>query len=204
MLSTILLGICALTASVTAQYTTQSDPFYLVLLSEDLQVNGSTLNACHEGAAIEGLCVGSKLPLNGTTTGFSTFQFNTSESITVPNPDIGETGLLTFTLRGSGFNESEAMSLYPYTASNVALPLFQPGYSQTPVAFDARELLNIQDYIDDTVDPAVAAGPFALYRWYSCKVYYTGYRYTVLSWVYGKYPPQNPTCCKVDVLRVFA
>lgn len=41
--------------------------------------------------------------------------------------------------------------------------------------------------------------PFARYI---CDTYY-GYRYTTLAWVLGNAPPQNPTCCAVDVVRQF-
>ena len=32
---------------------------------------------------------------------------------------------------------------------------------------------------------------------------YTGYHYTALTWVMGVHSPQNPTCQKVNVKRVF-
>ena len=59
MRGTIIAGALAFAAGVKAQYyANQSAPFYLVLTSQNTTLNGSTLVSCHEGAAIEGLCIG--------------------------------------------------------------------------------------------------------------------------------------------------
>lgn len=71
------------------------------------------------------------------------------------------------------------------------------------MAFDVDNFLNIQGYVDDTVSPPKTDETTAYYRWYSCQTYYTGYQYTTLAWVVGEAAPQNPTCVKVDVKRVF-
>ena len=59
----ILLAFAALThADADCEYdcepiyTIQSDPFNLVLISEDPSLNGKTLSACHAGAAVFTLC----------------------------------------------------------------------------------------------------------------------------------------------------
>ncbi|KAH6881495.1 hypothetical protein BKA58DRAFT_371671 [Alternaria rosae] len=57
----IVLALVALTrADCTCDcepiYTIRSDPFNLVLISEDTSWNGTTLCACHAGAAIFTLC----------------------------------------------------------------------------------------------------------------------------------------------------
>jgi len=59
----ILLAFAALThADADCEYdcepiyTVQSDPFNLVLISEDPSLNGKTLSACHAGAAVFTLC----------------------------------------------------------------------------------------------------------------------------------------------------
>lgn len=72
----------------------QSDPFYLVLQSDNSKLNGKTLGACHEGAAIEGLCVSSKLAK--AKPGYQTFQFNYTHN--TPNY-----GILTWELVGGNF-----------------------------------------------------------------------------------------------------
>jgi len=98
------------------------------------------------------------------------------------------------------------MSLFYNDASNVAIPLFYPGDSeQTYVAFDQNNVLNIPSYFDDTVVPPTSDGnATSLHRWYLCQNYYLGYNYLKsLSWVLGIGAPQNPSCEKVEVVRVF-
>ena len=94
------------------------------------------------------------------------------------------------------------MTLSYNDASNVALPLFEPGYPNTQIAFDSLNRMNIQNYVDDTVSPP-AESTVALYRWYICQTQYSGYLYYTLSWVMGEFPPQNQTCCKATIVRQF-
>jgi len=197
MRASIIASIFAFAASqVTAQYTNQSAPFYLVLHSHNSTYDGATLDACHEGAAIEGLCVAGKL-----TNTSQTYTFNTSANAT-PDPVLGLPGTVNFELRGGNFNLSSPLEITPLTTSNVAVPEFTPGDGTTNLGFDNEGKLFVFGYIDDTVTPpAYKVQPF--YRWYVC---YTnaGYTYTTLSWVVGPHSPENPTCVKVDVERVFA
>lgn len=193
--------LAAATTQVTAQYTNQSDPFSLVLLSSNGTLNGTTLSPCHEGAAIEGLCLGPSI--TDTTTTPITYNFNTSSFNTGANTTIGQTGILTWLLQGGNFNLSSPLGLSFNPTSNVAIPLFTPSTtSTTTVAFDDGDLLNIQGYVDDTTSP-LSFGQKAYYRWYICDTYY-GYQYTTLAWVNGASDPQNPSCVKVDVQRVFS
>jgi hypothetical protein len=195
----------ALTASVSAQYDNQSAPFNLVVISDDSSVDGDTLAACHTGAAIESLCLSnSNSTSKPSPIDAALFQFNTSDSVITPNETLGKSGWLTYELRGSNFNVSEAMGLYTDYSTNVGLPLFSPGSADAMnVAFDSDDLLNVQNYVDDTQDPPVAGNYTAYYRWYSCNTYYSGYQYVTLTWVLGEAEPQNPTCVKIDVKRVF-
>ncbi|APA15886.1 hypothetical protein SS1G_09232 [Sclerotinia sclerotiorum 1980 UF-70] len=196
-IATSLLAVAA--TQVAAQYTNQSAPFNLVLLSSNDTLNGTTLFPCHEGAAIEGLCVGASITNTNTT--FYTYNFNTSSYDTSFNASIGETGVLTWLLQGANFNLSSPFGLSYSPTSNIAMPLFTPGTSTTNVAFDENDLLNIQGYQNDTTVP-ITFGTEAYYRWYICETYW-GYHYTTLAWVVGEAEPQNPTCVKVDVKRVF-
>jgi len=192
--------LAATSTQVTAQYTNQSDPFALVLLSSNDTLNGTTLSPCHEGAAIEGLCLGA--PIADTNTTIYTYTFNTSSFDTGFNTTIGQTGIITWLLQGGNFNLSSPLGLSYNPTSNIAVPLFTPSTTtETAVAFDEDDLLNIQGYLDDTTAPA-SFGTKAYYRWYICNTYY-GYAYTTLAWVTGAGEPENPTCVDVDVKRVF-
>ena len=95
------------------------------------------------------------------------------------------------------------MYLYTDPSTNVALPLFEPGYDETYVSFDKNDFMYIKSYLDDTTSPP-SSKERNLYRWYMCETYYTGYTYETLAWALGKYPPENPSCKKVGVKRVFA
>ena len=86
--------------------------------------------------------------------------------------------------------------------TNVAVPLFEPADSGTPVGFDASNKMYIQGYVDDTVTPPSEDTLKDYYRWYVCETY-AGYEYTTLAWVLGSHSPENPSCVKVDVVRVF-
>jgi hypothetical protein len=198
-INTILIALGVSTAA--AQYTNQSAPFNLILLSQNSTLNGSALSACHEGAAIEGLCL-SGPPLKNAT--YQQFQFNSSaQPFSGIDPKIGEPGYLTFELRGGNFNLSSPMGLTYNPASNVAVPEFTPSESSlTLVAFDECSKMNIQGYVDDRTNPPTLNKVTAYYRWYVCRTY-VGYLYTTLAWVMGDHSPQNPSCVKVDVVRVF-
>lgn len=102
MKSTIVAttAVLALASSGLAQYTEQSKPFQLTLKSTDKSINGKILGACHEGAAIEGLCtIAAAKP-----TAYNTFQFNTSSNTIVSDKKLGPTGLLTYELQADKVN----------------------------------------------------------------------------------------------------
>ncbi|KAK3716840.1 hypothetical protein LTR37_006190 [Vermiconidia calcicola] len=168
----------------------QSKPFRLVAISDNDSVNGTAFNACHEGAAIEGLCPGGKLNTA------STYRLNNTRA----EPNIGS---LNYLLVGGDFKIWEPMSLYVEPSTNVAIPLFWPGTDVQNVAFDNDNKMYISSYVDDTTSPPTTSTEKKLYRWYTCRTYY-GYDYTTLAWAQGKAAPQNPSCEKVDVVRVFA
>lgn len=100
---------------------------------------------------------------------------------------------------------SEPMNFYSDPSTNVALPLFEPGYSIQYITFDKKGQVAILSFLDDTRDPPTSNTVKALKNWYVCKTYYTGYRYRTLSWVMGNgsAKPQNPSCVKVEVQRKF-
>ncbi|TVY33463.1 hypothetical protein LOCC1_G007636 [Lachnellula occidentalis] len=199
MRGTIIAGTLAFVAAVNAQYySNQSAPFNLVLSSKNSTLNGSTLGSCHEGAAIEGLCVAGPLNIDS---GKYTFNYTTTQA-TEPT-GVNVTGLLTWLLVGGNFEVSSPMQLDPVPTSNVAVPLLQPSESGQLVSFDAHNKLVITRYLDDTKPlPNYSSKPLS--NWYACTTY-AGYLYQTLAWVVGTEhaKPQNPTCQKVEVIRVF-
>lgn len=101
-----LIAVCAallaFAAGSYAQNYNQSTPFYLILLSEDPTLNGTGLVACHEGAAIEGLCSAAALNISQIANNY--FQFNTTTGFGSVNSSAGPVGYLTYALHGSNFN----------------------------------------------------------------------------------------------------
>lgn len=95
------------------------------------------------------------------------------------------------------------MTFYIDPSTNVALPLFYPGYGSTWVSFDSKDLLYVGSNLDDTKNPPTDDVSKSYYRWYVCNYNYQGYTYQTLNWVQGSGKPQNPSCTKVDVKRVF-
>ncbi|KAF2810708.1 uncharacterized protein BDZ99DRAFT_462052 [Mytilinidion resinicola] len=193
--STTIIALAAATTTL-AQYTNQSAPFKLQIKSENETLNGNYLYACHEGAAIEGLCPANAINLGSA--GASTYNFNTSASTT------SAVGVLTYLLQGSNFAVSEPFALSYTPSTNVAVPLFYPDTTYTEVGFDADNKLFIEAYVDDTVTPLKDGLDKAkdYYRWVVCETY-AGYDYYTLAWVMGKAPAQNPSCQAVDVVREF-
>lgn len=194
------LTLLTSTTTVLAQ-DNQSPPFNLLILSDDTTVNGTYLGACHEGAAIEGLCITTPSPsTDPNTVEAITFYFNTSSTSVDPS------GLLTWNLPiGDTQTLSEPMLLEYSPSSNLALPLFYPDGEGTYVEFDGDDLMNIPTYVDDTVSPPVEDGPTSYYRWYVCTTLYSSYTYQTLTWLVGSGDevPQNPSCCAVSVKREF-
>lgn len=175
------------------QNYSQTAPFYLVISAPGRQINGSYLASCHEGAAIEGLCVASSSKYSA-----SSYNLNyTAEDIA--NFPLGTVGVLTWILRGVGFNLSSPMELDYSPTSNIAVPLFTPSETGVMIGFDEDYKMFIPSFVDDTkadIQPFIDL----YYRWFICETY-VGYNYTTLAWVLGKNSiPQNPTCQKVDIV----
>jgi len=196
MRTSFLAGLAFATGTYAQFYANQSAPFTLVLQSSNTTLNGSNLNACHEGAAIEGLCVGSASPPSS----YNTYNFNYTAQQT-PDPKLGYSGLIVWELRGGNFNVSSGLELQIPPTSHVGVPLFFPGDANafTNFGFDKNDKLFIFGYLDNSVSPPVYTTK-AYYHWYACFTN-AGYYYQTLAWSIGH--PENPTCVKVDVKRVF-
>jgi hypothetical protein len=189
-ISAIILAGCSL---VTAQGLNQSLPFNLQLHTcENSTLNGKYLSPCHEGAAIEGLCpTTAALPKN------ESFYYNYTAG------NAAGTGYLTWVLPANGGSLlfSEAMRLSTDPTTNVAVPLFMPDQNGQPVGFDDDDDMFIQG-LDDRVAPLNMTNVVQYRRWAVCTTY-VGYRYDTLAWTLGAGAPENPTCHRVRVKRVF-
>jgi hypothetical protein len=200
MRASIAAGI-AIAATASAQFLQQAGPFALVAITSNETYNGTTFQPCHEGAAIEGLCVGAPFATPYPTT-LSRYYLNYSSSLTI-NTSAGTVtpGYITYLLETESVNETSPMSLSYSPTSNVAVPLFEPTPSGTEVAFNSDGLLGIPSYTDDTVVPTNVDDPQLYQRWYICQTD-EGYPYTSLAWALGVAAPENPTCVETAVLQV--
>jgi hypothetical protein len=162
----------------------------------------TALGACHQGAAIEGLCLtGSR---RNETSSYNTFYHNVSATDT-PNA-IDVPGVLGYTLiAGGDLIVPSAMEFSTSPTSNVAVPIFYPGWDRySMVEFDERGEMYIEAYQDDTVSPPTYyPTPLKVKNWYICVTRW-GYTYSTLVWKIGlTCEPQNPSCQKVVVERVW-
>jgi hypothetical protein len=92
--TSLVVTLLALSTSISTVAAIRSKPFYLVAISDDDSINGTAFNACHEGAAFEGLCKGLKVSKSNPK--FTTYNFNYTKFS--PND-----GLLTYELIGGNF-----------------------------------------------------------------------------------------------------
>jgi hypothetical protein len=217
-------------AQIPSMYSVvdQSADFNLVVQSRNTSLDGKLLGACHDGAAHEAVCIVAG-PYNYTPN-FVSFQFNNTRYICTESNSTGtftvpcndeptdptlNSGTVTWWLplwsgaSGLDVNVSQAMILGYLPSSNVAqatitFPPYQ-GSHGTNVAFDKNDLLNIIAYQKDELRPEneYLKIPKHYYRWHICETWNLGYHYWSLAWVLGPHSPQNPTCEKVNVTRVF-
>lgn len=203
----LFIIVLTFVASCYAQYSLRSPPFSLIILSSNTTLNGTLLYACHEGAAIDGLCRGA-IALDDQISLRTTFTHNiTSETGINTQPD--KPGPLSYNWVIGGGNITQAvestMRLVTNPSSNVAVPIFFPTITEYQVVyFDDCNSMYIERYLDDAKVPIeTPAEPIKDFNWYICSTYY-GYRYDTLAWKMGIYgAPQNPTCQSVLVKRVF-
>ena len=128
LIASVFAFAVSLVAAQEPYYNITSAPFSLILQSKNKTLDGKALYACHEGAAIEGLCIGGK-----PTRSSKVFHFNTTVY------DRKGPGLLTWKLVGGNFVLSEAMEITTNLISNVAIPLFMP--SQYVATMHSEEYL---------------------------------------------------------------
>jgi hypothetical protein len=198
------LSLLALVVTAACQYLNQSAPFRLMLESNNATLNGTVLGACHSGAASEVACyTGTPVtddPFYGTV-----FYYNFNSAAEKNWTDVDTSG-------GLGYTWNTSMGLIPsiwgfsvdYT-SNIAFATIGPGeiYYGT-LTFDSCGYLYMRDSFDDTVNPPTYYDSVKkLDNWYLCLTTWN-YMYEALAWKIGVTgEPQNPTCSKVRVKRVF-
>jgi hypothetical protein len=205
-----ILGCVALT--LAQEFAFRSPPFNLIYLSYDPNVNGTLISTCHEGAAIDGMCGTDSRGLPSLVER-QVFTHNTSyEFKGKPDPDSPGALSWTWTL-GSNKTVESIMAFQYMPSSNVAHLNFMPRspISVTAVSFDPCDNMYIQRVVDDTVvppppasgDQSISRLPIKDYHWYICQNV-GRYGYMSLSWKVGAVGrPQNPTCKKVMVKRIF-
>jgi hypothetical protein len=127
MRSSISFFLAFVASQAVAQYTNQSAPFNLVLSSSNTTLNGALLGACHEGAAIEGLClnIGSDAAAS-----YNQYTFNYTTEQT-PDPVLGVTGILVRIYIVPGFAEHWGFPsrrvIHEILEQSGSLPLIVPG-----------------------------------------------------------------------------
>lgn len=202
-------SVAAFIVAASAQpYNITSKGFQLLLTSEDGTIN-DTVSACHTGAALESLCLSNS---NSTSkpdpTPYDTFYFNTTETSEPPvnHTELGAEGILTWFLPANNYGNIPSAVYFNFDATtDSVLPILTTGvpYDVQRFSFNDKDELILQGYVDWTANPPNYAGPYGLNRWYACRTYYAGYQYENLVWGLGAGKPDNPSCVKVDVKRVF-
>jgi len=188
---TTLLTVLPILSFSSAQYTNQTGPFQLQVISTNATYNGQYLGTCHEGAAIESLC-----PVG--ITGGVNFYYNYTGDAT----SQWSSGLLTWVLVGGNFQASSAMRLSYDPVSNVAIPLFFPGPDNAQlIAFNVDGFMNIMGS-DPTVVPRNMGNIIPYFRWFMCRTN-AGYDMETIAWTMGSAQPDNPSCVSVQVKQIF-
>lgn len=194
------------------KYLVQSTPFNLIVLSSNSTLNGTHLYACHEGAAIQGLCTNSSRVIregpNPERIAAHTVRFflNTTAEPAQPGTDLSDTergpGILTWSF--VHMTVSLGMTFYQKWCTNVITPLFTPGSAGTVmVSFDKDDKLFMWNWRDESELPNWANMGYtrkAYYNWYICRTN-AGYLLETVTWLTGGVP-LNPSCQKVDIKRV--
>ncbi|KAF2471237.1 uncharacterized protein BDR25DRAFT_223139 [Lindgomyces ingoldianus] len=174
----------------------------MVVSSLNETINGTVFGACHEGAAIEGFCRAGTI--DDAPERYTTFYHNTSDTT---NSSTDNPGVLSYDFYYSEnptMMVPSAMTLSSLPTSDTAIPIIYPDNTTTTyVSFDECGSMYIGSYTDDRTSPP-SHEFLKVYNWYLCTTYYA-YTYTTLAWAMGGVgaTPQNPTCQKIDVKRVF-
>ena len=193
--------------SAALDAATRSEPFYLAVRSTNDTYNNKAVSACHQGALITSLCITDQ---EVNLTSAPPFALNT---ITTPS------GILEFNAPTAPNNQTNETSTYfpmnfwwdVYT--NVVMGFFQPLDAQQNIqpnqlmfaGEEGNELVMKGPVMNDTMAPNWRPSPAneTVNRWYVCDTWAPApYQRTSVVWGLGAAEPQNPSCVKVDVVKV--
>lgn len=137
----------------------------------------------------------------------TTFYHNVSSSLNDAPNAIDISGVLTWVLSANlgALLVPSSMHLSQSVGTNVAIPIITPGWSKYDlVSFDECGSMYMSVYQNDTVSPPTYYNPtLKLKNWYVCLTAYA-YTYETLVFKIGvQGEPQNPSCKKVEVERVW-
>ncbi|KAJ4386343.1 hypothetical protein N0V93_009238 [Gnomoniopsis smithogilvyi] len=199
---TKVLPFLTLAGLGTAQYV--SEPFAIRITGKTNSSIDGYVGSCHAGAAIEGLCF--EAPGDGVPGSYNEYYLNTTSA-------NGTQGLLIWELpltteNGTTDYVPSAMTLGVNYGSNVAVPLFYPGYSYSPgttyVSVSDNGTLFLPGGVDDSNNNATYPSPVQylgdLTNWNLCYQFTGGYYYYSIAWVFTQ-PAQNPSCQPVQLMQ---
>ena len=203
-----VLSILVPSVSTTLSAATRSAPFHLSIRSDNTTYNNTAITTCHQGAALTSLCVGAH-PVNLTEA--APFALNI---VTTPS------GILEFaaptppTTTPNATSTWFPMNFWFDVYTNVVMGFFQPLSAEIPIQptqlmFDAGGLLVMEaPVLDDRLSPnwkPTGNNATAVNRWFVCETWPpAAYITTSVVWGLGEAKPQNPSCVKVDVVKVDA
>ncbi|KAI4645898.1 hypothetical protein J4E93_005476 [Alternaria ventricosa] len=144
-------------------YTIQSNPFNVVLLSEDISLNGTTLSACHAGAAVFTLCPtlseeGAQYPVVLTHNTTDTAITNT----------FGTQGILSWTIPYDPYPIDLSVLLQPQDIVPLSIAQLAMTYNgDGSLSFDSNDILNFQNPITWGTEKPGMGEWTGYYRWWS-------------------------------------
>jgi hypothetical protein len=132
------------------------------------------------------------------------FKYNLASNVAVPLLTPSENGQEVIFDADNKLAIAGCLDYRVSPVPNPTVPLLNLGEHGQKAVFNANTKLAIAGSMDDRAAPASNRyNPELLHRWYVCNTY-AGNLHITLAWTLGQAAPQNPTCEKVDVVRVFA
>jgi hypothetical protein len=195
-------------ALVDAQWTVVSKPFQLILQSTNATLDGtckyacsiftrltnipSALSTCHVGAARETLCTTSTRVPKGTT-----FQHNTSISDSSTSVNDSPGMLWQLLVAAGGIEYPSPMQIIQDGQTELAMLNFFPGQPFTAIRFAEDGAMYVSLNVNGKGDQKIES-------WYVCSTA-REHEMETLNWkITMSGAPQNPTCQRVRVQRIYA